>query len=143
MAAINFTVAVPDDWWVDSWSNNDTLSFTYPDGAPTHFQYIHDQSTGDYLATDIFRDSNNLREEETIQMLSAVDYPEVATWLHIKDTTHTFDDVSMGDGSTYKKINNPTLRDLFDIEDSGGKPVIKAKVKALESVIEKKVKIRK
>lgn len=146
MAAINFTIAVPDDWWVDSWSNNDTLSFTYPDGAPATFQWIKHEGEGRfeaYIDSDNLKEETNLGDGEVLETLNASDYPAVATWLHIKTTDHTFDDVTMGDGSVYKKINNPILRDLFEIDDSGGKPTLRAVYKQITSVIENKVKTRK
>ena len=145
--AINFTVNVPDEWWVDSWSNNDTLSYTLPDEAPSHFWYLNHEGTDNQR---IFFDSDEaqgfaMNDGWTSEKLACADYPAAAAheWHRTRDHTYTTENVTMKDGQVYKKKTNPLLSDLFTLDDSLGKPKLNAMIKYPTTYAEHRVATRK
>jgi hypothetical protein len=116
-----FTVNVPDELWVNSWENELTASYTYE--GPQYF----------YIAVDINNQMNNIRhgdleneaepfsedeiaKYEYILTVDAEVNPEIASRLYMHEhIPHEFEDVTNHDGSIYKKITNPCLKDYFTV----------------------------
>jgi protein-tyrosine-phosphatase len=111
-----FTVNVPDELWVDSWDNELTATYNY-DG-PQYF----------YIAVDNNNSMSDIKEAEpfTEDEVAKYDYvltidaevnPEIAYALHVHEhEAHEFEDVINHDGSIYKRITNPCLKDYFVVD---------------------------
>ena len=114
-----FTVNVPNQLWVDSWEDELTATYTYE--GPQYF-YIgldNNLSIMELRYGDLEAEAEAFTEEEAAVFnytvtVDADANPDLATLLypHTHDD-HTFEDETNHDGSIYKKITNPCLRDYF------------------------------
>ena len=113
----DFTINIPDELWVDSWEDNSTASYTY-DGPDTLYVRLRDE-------LDIAEVSDTEITAQTHEFVVEVDaskYPDRArllqeTFLGLS-REDTFEDVSNPDGSVYKKLTNPYVRDYYEISYS-------------------------
>ena len=112
-----FTINVPDEIWVKSWENNITETYTYsgPASIKVLVETIGDWEVLDWSETDFDRELQS--HEHVIDLDVTDENVEIAYWLTTDLSTHeyTYEDVENHDGSVYKKITNPTIRDYFDI----------------------------
>jgi len=112
-----FTVNVPDQLWVDSWTENKTESYTY-DG-PSTWNVLIDGNTN--LASDWSEDPIEALPgtRDVVVTLDATDDSNlpVAHYMHTQGVDHeyTVEDETNHDDSVYQKITNPLIHDYFDI----------------------------
>lgn len=112
-----FTVSVPDQLWVDSWTENKTESYTYtgPDAlhviVNTQTDEVHNWSEDPLTASE-----DNAEIVVTIDATVDDNVP-VAHFLYSvgAEHTYTYEDETNHDGSIYQKITNPTIHDYFDL----------------------------
>ena len=112
-----FTINVPDQIWVDSWTENKTESYTY-DG-PSTWNVLIDGNTN--LASDWSEDPIEVSPgtRDVVVTLDATDDSNlpVAYFMHTQGVDHeyTVEDETNHDGSVYQKTTNPLIHDYFDI----------------------------
>ena len=108
------TINIPDDLWVDSWTQDNTISLTYDGPEKIYVKIKHDNSVMTWSVDEI----ENSESNEYVIELSAEDTTDVAYYLinqgNIED--HVFQDEENHDGSIYKKIINPSIYDMFYID---------------------------
>lgn len=140
-----FTISVPDQLWVDTWSTNKTESYIYS-GPNTLYVLIND-----------FTDAVSYWSEEPIDLptgstdfvveLDATndDNVPVAHFLHSQGIEHeyTYEDETNHDGSVYQKITNPVIQDYFDIKyDRGNGLYLEPMYKTTKTIAEEKAEKR-
>lgn len=117
-----FTVNVPDELWVDSWETELTATYTYE--GPQYFYIALDNITNqvyDIKHGNLENEAEPFSEDEVakydyILTIDAEVNPEVASALYMHEhDQHEFEDVTNHDGSIYKKITNPCLKDYFTV----------------------------
>jgi len=114
-----FTVNVPDQLWVDSWEDGLTATYTYE--GPQYFYIGLDQDlrARELRHGDLEAEAEAFSEEEAeafnyVITVDANTNPDLATLLYPHNhEDHIFEDETNHDGSIYKKITNPCLRDYF------------------------------
>lgn len=117
-----FTVNVPDELWVDSWENELTATYTYE--GPQYFYIAIDNNNSaiELRHGDLEAEADPFNEEELAKydftlIIDAEVNPEIAHALYTHEhDDHVFEDVTNHDGSVYKKITNPCLRDYFYVD---------------------------
>lgn len=112
-----FTINVPDQLWVDSWTNNKTETYTY--SGPKHLYVLID----DNLDSVLYFSLEEIHPEDTssnfVIKIDTIDDTQkaIAHYFITQDNEHeyTHEDETNHDGTIYQKITNPLLRDYFDI----------------------------
>lgn len=148
-----FTVDVPDTWWVNSWDNGDTQTYTY-DGPDTLWVAVHlkdDFSIEEVSDSAITRDLPEQEEMYEIVELDADANPAVAAtlWMSFNDWEYTYTTGTNHDDSTYEEIANPTIKDLYEVKWSIANgleldPIYKqTETEAEKTAIERKAYIKK
>lgn len=110
-----FTLAVPDEYWVDSWKENKTMSWVYE--GPEKL-YVLMTVTGNFIswqAEEIIRPTDS--PEKVVVIDAAVD-TDVAYFLVSQPAEHVYEfaQETNHDGSTYEYFINPKIQDLFTLE---------------------------
>jgi hypothetical protein len=112
-----FTINVPDQLWVDDWSNNKTETYTYT-GPEKLYVLINDKTDSIIL----YSTEEIVIPEESNDFVIEVNANEdtnvpVAHYLISKGADHeyTYEDEINYDGSIHKKITNPLISDYFDL----------------------------
>jgi len=117
-----FTIAIPDEIWVDTWDDSNTATYTYV-GPETMYVLISDRSddVSRWSESAITVEDGNLDFVVEIDATVDANLP-VAYWLHSQgtDDEHTFANETMHDGSVYSGIANPSIHDYFSISYSRG-----------------------
>jgi len=117
-----FTVNIPDELWVDSWDEELTAAHVYE--GPQYFYIALDgnNSIMDIKYGDLETEAESFSDEEIAKYdytltIDAEVNPEIAygLYVHVHDDRE-FEDVINHDGSIYKKITNPCLRDYFTVD---------------------------
>jgi hypothetical protein len=117
-----FTVHVPDELWVNSWEKQFTATYTYT--GPRYF-YIAVDGNNSMRAIahgDVENEAEPFSDEEKnnyeyVLTIDAEVHPEIAHALFVHEhDPHEFEDVVNHDGSIYKKIINPCVRDYFFVD---------------------------
>jgi hypothetical protein len=128
----NFTVNIPDELWVDSWTENNTMSLTYEGPAKIYVKLRHDFTIAEQSETEF--DPETVLSNEKVVELDSADSAAVMFYLTNQGQLdeHVFEDETNPDGSIYRKITNPNIYDIFyiDYDDQQGfslKPIYKAK----------------
>ena len=112
-----FTVNVPDQLWVDSWTNEDTIEYTY--NGPDNLHIVV-KTTGDFEIIEWAETApTRLIDAETEQVLeldadthTSVAHLLVAGW--VADYTYTYTTITNHDDSEYEEMSNPQLPDMFE-----------------------------
>jgi len=114
--SITFTKKVPDELYVDSFDKE--LEATYSYDGPETFKVLVEKTSG--LVSNIIEDNDDFRYNQEHYAIVDVDSslnPDVADYIFNTATPERiFEDEILADGSIYKKITNPTLRDYFSIQ---------------------------
>jgi len=111
-----FTVNVPDDLWVDAWTENKTTSYTY-NGPETLNVVVSLEGDFDVITwSDGEIDRTIDEEKEQLVTIDANTDTGVAYhfWHAADEWEYTYDTITNHDDSTHEEINNPRLRDIYD-----------------------------
>jgi len=117
-----FTVNIPDELWVDSWEDELTATYTYE--GPRYFYAgldsglaVHELRYGDLESeAEAFTEEESNKYAFTV-IIDADVNPELAHMIYVHDhEDHVFEDIANHDGSIYKKITNPCLKDIYSLE---------------------------
>lgn len=140
-----FTIDVPDQLWVDSWTNNETETYTYT-GPETLYVLIDNVSDAVLYSSveniELPESSNNFVVE--IDATNDAQTP-IAHYFNTQGVQHeyTYEDETNHDGSIHQKITNPVLQDYFDIEyDRGVGLVLEPIYKRTKTIAEEKAEKR-
>lgn len=115
-----FTVNVPDEIWVNRWEDGLTETYTY-EGPQYFYIGLSANSPVKTLFGDLSEESPGFTDEESAEFDQIVEIdaeinPEIAHAIYVTDhEEHTFTDVENHDGSIYKLISNPCLKDYFTL----------------------------
>lgn len=118
-----FTINVPDQLWVDSWTENKTQTLTY-DGPEKYYVIVTDQQGLTQWSAEPLEADIEQRGNPFVVEVDATEHTDVAYWLlhHADPVEHEFIDEVNHDGSIFKKITNPSIRDIYfaqyDIDQS-------------------------
>jgi hypothetical protein len=111
---VNFTKPVPNELYIDSFTNGNTKTWTYTGNNILHL--LVEKRLGDIA--QVHDDLNFNYNSEFFQVITidaSVD-PDVA---YFASNTHIPDRIfvteTLVDGSTYEQITNPTLRDIYNM----------------------------
>lgn len=115
-----FTINVPDTWWVDSWNDGNTQTYTYegPDTLWVEVGLKDDFSIISYSDTEIVRNAPEDEDRVDVIQIDANTQPECAhlLWMSDDDWEYTYTTVTNHDGSTHEEMDNPKMSDLFEIK---------------------------
>ena len=121
---VTYTVNVPDEQFVDSWSDNATKDFTYT-GPEVLTITMSDDGTNVYTQ----KLDGPVYDGETTVTINVTTNPELLPiadllWGRPYDHELTFDEEDLGNGVTYQVPNNETIHDWFwkpryDVENDG------------------------
>lgn len=106
----DFTIAIPDEYWIDSWENNNSITYSY-DGPEKIYVKKSQAAITEWSAEEM----EAIDEQETIIEIDANIQTDVAHHFvsSKEDVIYEFEDEINPDGSIYKKIINPKIQDLF------------------------------
>lgn len=112
----NFTVNVPDELWVDSWTKNKTMAWTYEGPDKIYVKLRHDFTIAEWAETEF--DPETLDTSERVVELDSSADAAIMFYLTNREqiVEHTFEDEVNPDGSIYKKITNPSIYDIFYVD---------------------------
>lgn len=112
-----FTINVPDQLWVDKWTENKTQTLTY-DGPEKYYVIVTDQQVVSQWSAEPLEADSEQRGNPFVVELDATAHTDVAYWLlhHADPIEHIFEDEINHDGSIYKKISNPSIRDIYSAQ---------------------------
>lgn len=112
-----FTVNVPDQLWLNSWTENKTESYTY-EGPDTWNVVVCGESllASDWSEDTIEAESSTKDFVVTLDATDDANLP-VAYFMHTQGAEHEYteEDETNHDDSVYKKITNPLIHDYFDV----------------------------
>jgi hypothetical protein len=106
----DFTINIPDEYWIDSWENNNSITYSY-DGPEKIYVRKRQATIVDWSIEQI--EATN--EGETIIEIDATEQTDVAHFMvsMSEDVVYEFENETNPDGSIYKRIINPKIQDLF------------------------------
>ena len=113
-----FTINIPDQLWVDSWTENKTETYEY--SGPNTWNVLIDGLTN--LASEWSEESMEPLSgtKDFVVTVDATDDTNlpVAHFMNTQGIDHeyTYEDETNHDGSVYQKITNPLIHDYFTIK---------------------------
>jgi hypothetical protein len=111
-----FTVNVPDDLWVDLWTEEKTAEYTYSGPASINVLVaLTDTFEIIRWSEDAIEDANE--DTEQVVVLDADTHTSIAKALQgsVSDYEYTYTTITNHDGSTHDEINNPQINDIYEV----------------------------
>lgn len=110
-----FTIAVPDEYWVDSWTENKTMTWVYQGPDTLYILLDHQEIIKSWSQEEIVRDEST--DVEKVRILHAEEDLAAAHWLTSlgRDHQYQYAESTNHDGSIYRYYTNPRIRDLFEL----------------------------
>lgn len=139
-----FTVNVPDDLWVDSWTENKTTDYTY--NGPSTINVLV-SLTGDFPIVRWSEDDITVDDEDK-QLVVTIDADTDTAIAHAivnagAEHEYTYTTITNHDDSTHEEINNPTINDIYEVEYTPANGfVLKQIIKESETMNERTAKER-
>jgi len=111
-----FTVNVPDDLWVDSWTENKTTDYTY--NGPSTINVLV-SLTDDFPIVRWSEDDITVDDEDK-QLVVTIDADTDTAIAHAlvnagAEHEYTYTTITNHDDSTHEEINNPTINDIYEV----------------------------
>ncbi len=128
----NVTVKVPNELWINDFSENKTIQFTYSGPESVWIIIGLDNSVQNILTeTPVESQLNNSYSIEVNIATAPDDRVIAAAFLTTAKGQHeyTYADETNHDGSIYKRITNPLLKDYFTLHYFGSEFVLRPLVK--------------
>lgn len=111
-----FTVNVPDDLWVDSWTQEKTTDYTYNGPATIN---VLVSLTDDFPIIRWSEEEIEVNDEgkELVVTIDADTDTAIAHALVNAGAEHeyTYTTITNHDDSTHEEINNPTINDIYEV----------------------------
>jgi len=112
-----FTVNVPDDLWVDSWTENKTTDYTY--NGPSTINVLV-SLTDDFPIVRWSEDDITVDDEDK-ELVVTIDADTDTAIAHAivnagAEHEYTYTTITNHDDSTHEEINNPTINDIYEVE---------------------------
>lgn len=139
-----FTVAVPDEYWVDKWTENKTMSWVYEGPGKLYVLLSCQEQIVSWSEQEITR--NEQQDIEKIRILDADQHTAVAHCLTSVGSQHEYQYAESinHDGSVYRYFTNPRIQDLFEVCYASNRGFdLKAIIKHPETWCEKEAKKRR
>jgi len=139
-----FTVNVPDDLWVDSWTENKTTDYTY--NGPSTINVLV-SLTDDFPIVRWSEDDITVDDEDK-QLVVTIDADTDTAIAHAivnagAEHEYTYTTITNHDDSTHEEINNPTINDIYEVEYTPANGfVLKQIIKQSETMNERTAKER-
>lgn len=139
-----FTVNVPDDLWVDSWTENKTTDYTY--NGPSTINVLV-SLTGDFPIVRWSEDDITVDDEDK-ELVVTIDADTDTAIAHAivnagAEHEYTYTTITNHDDSTHEEINNPTINDIYEVEYTPANGfVLKQIIKQSETMNERTAKER-
>ena len=110
-----FTVNVPDDLWVDLWTEENTAEYTYS-GPESINVVVALTGTFDIVrwSEDAIEDANE--DTEQVVVLDANTHTSIAKTLQgsVSDYEYTYTTITNHDDSTHDEMSNPQITDMYE-----------------------------
>ena len=110
-----FTVNVPDDLWLDLWTEENTAEYTYS-GAESINVVVSLTGTFDIVrwSEDAIEDANE--DTEQVVVLDANTHTSIAKTLQgsVSDYEYTYTTITNHDDSTHDEMSNPQITDMYE-----------------------------
>lgn len=118
-----FTINVPDEVWVDSWTNNKTESYDYSGPETIYVRVGWENTPSDWSESELT--ANEDRGEVIVEVNATTD-TAVAYYLVHQDQEweYTFTTENNHDGSTFDAMDNPRLHDYFELDHVTGQGLV-------------------
>jgi hypothetical protein len=112
-----FTINVPDELWVDQWTEEKTQTWTY-DGPDNYYITLNRNHEIQFWSDVEPTAEQPVLTDSYVTTISADEQTAIAYWLNTRGniTQHEFEDVPNPDGSIYKRITNPSIHDIYDLD---------------------------
>lgn len=139
-----FTVNVPDDLWVDSWTENKTTDYTY--NGPSTINVLV-SLTDDFPIVRWSEDDITVDDEDK-ELVVTIDADTDTAIAHAivnagAEHEYTYTTITNHDDSTHEEINNPTINDIYEVEYTPANGfVLKQIIKQSETMNERTAKER-
>lgn len=139
-----FTVNVPDDLWVDSWTENKTTDYTY--NGPSTINVLV-SLTDDFPIVRWSEDDITVDDEDK-ELVVTIDADTDTAIAHAivnagAEHEYTYTTITNHDDSTHEEINNPTINDIYEVECTPANGfVLKQIIKQSETMNERTAKER-
>lgn len=139
-----FTVNVPDDLWVDSWTENKTTDYTY--NGPSTINVLV-SLTDDFPIVRWSEDDITVDDEDK-ELVVTIDADTDTAIAHAivnagAEHEYTYTTITNHDDSTHEEINNPTINDIYEVEYTPANGfVLKQIIKESETMNERTAKER-
>lgn len=139
-----FTVNVPDDLWVDSWTENKTTDYTY--NGPSTINVLV-SLTDDFPIVRWSEDDITVDDEDK-QLVVTIDADTDTAIAHAivnagAEHEYTYTTITNHDDSTHEEINNPTINDIYEVVYTPANGfVLKQIIKESETMNERTAKER-
>ncbi len=144
----DFTVNIPDDWWVNKWEEGKTISLTY-EGPETVYVVYDDCLTALYISEEqvvLSEDQPNRVAEITVNDDNVAGVYNLYT--RNQNVDYTYNTITNHDGSTHQEVANPKLSDIFEcsvipkVDDTPARLTLNPIYKDIETINEKITKER-
>ena len=115
------TVNVPDELWVSGFTQNKTADFTY-NGPEVIWVVIDNNFVSPTYYTEEPTGLQQGRIAKQITLATASDAEIAAAIMLVNSSdehTYTYTNETNHDGTTYKRLTNPRLQDIYLVEVSG------------------------
>ena len=107
-----FTFKIPDEMWIDDFTNNLTMSRTYE--GPDKIDFL---VTGESIISWSEIDYEHYNKETCkVIELDTNTHPDIGYMLLNPHPVEEYEDAVNPDGSTYQKISNPTIHNYYTLK---------------------------
>lgn len=115
MITQEFTYALPDELWVEGFSNSLTGTWDY--NGPSSIKLYASLEDGSITTTDPTRPLDGNEVEIIIDATVNPEFADLVAHYFIEDYTFdpTFEDVTMDNGDVWKKLTNPRMSDVYEL----------------------------
>lgn len=114
-----FTISVPDEVWVNSWTTNKTESYDYSGPEKLWVIVGRENTPGEWSDSEL---TPNEDKGEIVVEVDANTDTAIAYYLNHLDQSweYSYTTETNHDGSTYEAISNPRLHDYFELDHVTG-----------------------
>lgn len=118
-----FTIKVPDEIWVNKWSEGREETYTYKGPEKIFVRVEKNEVMREWYER---KEDVPLEDGEKVMEVDASEQPDVAHWFVTTDEDHVYEYVTITNhnGSTHEEKANPTIHDYFEAQYAFNRPKI-------------------